>query len=136
MKVFFGGSRYWVEPRPIDEVVFGLPDGTIVIHGAAPGVDNIAGDAAQRRGLVVRAYPADWGPPGSRRRLWAGPARNQQVLDKEHLPDDPIYRAYLLHEDPGLGRGTKDMLSRLEKADPPIEIWIKIRKLDWALHRG
>ncbi len=136
MKVFFGGSRFWVEPRPIDEVVFGLPNGTIVIHGAAPGVDNIAGDAAQRRGLPVRAYPADWGPRGSHR-PWAGPARNQLVLDKEHPSADGelIYRAYLLHEDPGLGKGTKDMLRRLEKADPPIEIWVKIQKRDWALHQ-
>jgi hypothetical protein len=59
------------------------------------------------------------------------------VLDKEH-PDpqgELIYRAYLLHEDPGLGKGTRDMLKRLELADPPIEIWIKIRRLDWVLHR-
>ncbi len=135
MKVFFGGSRRWVEPAPIDEVIFGLPDRTVVIHGAAPGVDNIAGDAALRRGFLVRAYPA---LADGRQWPWAGPVRNQAMLDKEHPSPDGelIYRAYLLHEDPGLGKGTKDMLRRLEKADPPIEIWKKIRRLDWALHRG
>jgi len=135
MKVFFGGSRRWVEPAPIDEVVLGLPDKTIVVHGGAPGVDNIAGDAAHRRGLPVRVYPA---LADGRMWPWAGPVRNQVMLDREHPSSDGelIYRAYLLHKDPGLGKGTKDMLKRLEKADPSIEIWLKIGKLDWVLHRG
>jgi hypothetical protein len=132
MKFFFGGSRHWVEQRPIEDVILNLPRNSIIIEGDAPGVDRIAGYCADLHGHRVRKYPA---LAGGRKWPWAGPVRNQEMIDKEHLPDDPIYRAYLLHEDPGLGKGTKDMLSRLVVAEPEIEIWIKIRKNDWYLHR-
>lgn len=132
MKVFFGGSRRWVEQAPIQEVIKGLPDHAIIIEGDAPGVDRIAGYCADADGLRVRRYPAL-----ANGRTWpsAGPLRNQEMLDKEHLPDDPIQEAYLLHEDPGLGKGTKDMLVRLERAVPPILIRIKIRKRPWVIHQ-
>jgi hypothetical protein len=125
MKVFFGGSRKWLAQAPIQKVVEGLPDGTVVITGGAPGVDNIAADCARSRGLEVREYPAL-----AHGRTWpsAGPLRNQEMLDKEHpsFDGDFIDIAYLFHSDPGLGKGTKDMKRRLDDAAPAIEVVVTI----------
>lgn len=121
MKALFAGSRKWLSQAPIAEVINRLPPGTIVIHGGAPGVDNIAGYLAETRGLRVRRYPAL-----AHGRKWpeAGPLRNQEMLDEEHPDKDGelIEVAYLFHEDPGLGRGTKDMKERLDLARPVIEV--------------
>ena len=96
-----------------------------MVHGAAPGVDNIAGDLARRYRLVVREYPAL-----AKGRKWpeAGPLRNQEMLDEEHPSKDGTYidQAFGFHEDPGLGKGSKDMHTRILKAAPtiPVEIYI------------
>jgi hypothetical protein len=102
-----------------------LPPGTIVVHGGAPGLDNIAGYAAQLRGFEVRVYPAL-----AKGRKWpeAGILRNQEMLDEEHPDKDGVLidKAFLFHEDPGLGKGTKDMKRRLDRASPAIEILVHI----------
>lgn len=102
-----------------------LPAGTIVVAGGAPGVDNIAADRARARGFEVREYPAL-----AHGRKWpeAGPLRNQEMLNEEHPSKDGelIDIAYLFHEDPGLGKGTKDMKKRLDGATPPIKVVVEI----------
>jgi hypothetical protein len=104
-----------------------LPPGTIVVHGGAPGLDNIAGYVAQLCGFEVRVYPAL-----AHGRKWpeAGPLRNSEMLEKEHPDTDGtlIDQAFLFHEDPGLGKGTHDMWEKLRKAEPPIKITIDIRR--------
>lgn len=60
-RVLICGSREWpnvdaaaVARRCVDDVIAGLPDGTIVVHGGAyKGVDQWAGEIATRRGLFV-----------------------------------------------------------------------------------
>jgi hypothetical protein len=104
-----------------------LPPGTIVVHGGAPGLDNIAGYVARLCGFEVRVYPAL-----AHGRKWpeAGPLRNTEMLEKEH-PDMEgvlIDQAFLFHEDPGLGKGTRDMWRRLCDAQPSIKITIEIGK--------
>lgn len=74
-----------------------------VIHGDAAGADRCAGQWAERHGVKVEPYPADWERHGRA----AGPIRNQQMLD-EAKPD--IVIAF-----PG-GRGTTDMVRRAEAA--------------------
>jgi hypothetical protein len=49
----------------------------VVVHGAARGADQIAGNMAARFDMHVDAYPADWTTHGRA----AGPIRNQQMLD-------------------------------------------------------
>ena len=104
-----------------------LPSGTIVVVGGAPGVDNIAADRARARGFEVRLYPAI-----ADGRKWpsAGPIRNQVMLDEEHPSKDGelIDVAFLFHEDPKLGKGTKDMKKRLDAAVPPIKVTVEIGK--------
>ena len=43
MKVLVCGSRKWLEQKPIERELRKLPPGTIVVHGACRGADNIAG---------------------------------------------------------------------------------------------
>ncbi len=54
----------------------------------------------------------------------AGPIRNQQMLDEE--PDIDLVIA--IHEDPTLGKGTRDMVSRARKAKKPVHIFITDEK--------
>lgn len=100
-----------------------LPAGTIVVHGAAPGADNIAGYVAAALGFQVRPYPAQWQLHGKA----AGPIRNQEMLDKEHPDQDgvPFDKAICFHRDPNLGVGSKDMKARCDAAGIPVDVFIK-----------
>lgn len=122
-KLLVFGSRKWLAMKNIERELIKYPPGTTVIHGAAPGADNIGGDVARQLGFVVRSYPAPWKTMGK----GAGPIRNQQMLDEEHPHKDGSFfdRALCFHEDPNLGTGSADMRRRLEKASPfiPIEIF-------------
>ncbi len=118
MKVLVFGSRKWLEQSVVERELKSLPAGTIIVHGAAPGADNIGGYVAARLGFEVRAYPADW----NKYKLGAGPVRNQQMLDEEHVPGEPIDLALCFHEDPNLGKGSADMRDRLATANPSIEL--------------
>jgi hypothetical protein len=101
-----------------------LPPGTVVIHGDAPGADRIGGFVAELLDFPVRKYPANWSLYG----LLAGPTRNQEMLDKEHTESEPIDRAFCFHEDPKLGKGSKDMKIRLDNASPPIPVQVFIQR--------
>lgn len=124
MKVLVFGSRKWVEQGIIERELSKLPHGTVVVHGAASGADNIGGYVATKLGFEVRPYPADWGRFG----LGAGPARNQKMLDEEHLPHEPLDLALCFHEDPNLGKGSADMRDRIAKASPAIELRVFRRR--------
>jgi len=73
-----------------------LPDVRTVIHGGEQGADQIAGEWAERNGVAVHVFPAQWQKYGKA----AGPIRNAQMLEEGH-PD-------LVIAFPG-GRGTADM---------------------------
>jgi hypothetical protein len=107
-----------VDQKVITRELERFPPGTIIVHGACRGADNIAGYVAECLGFEVRRYPADWGKFGK----GAGPIRNQHMLDKEHPDPKGFYIDEVLafHEDPSLGTGTKDMIKRAEKASPAI----------------
>jgi UDP-N-acetylmuramoylalanine-D-glutamate ligase len=74
-----------------------------VAHGNASGVDSLAQDWAEVRGVECVKYPALWKEEG----LAAGPLRNQRMLDAEQ-PD-------LVVAFPG-GKGTADMVQRAKNA--------------------
>lgn len=48
-----------------------------VIHGDARGADRMAGAWAEKRGILVVKFPANWKKYGD----GAGPIRNQQMID-------------------------------------------------------
>jgi hypothetical protein len=52
---------------------------TVIIEGGAAGADTLARKFAERRGIPVRTFPADWGTHGRA----AGPIRTARCLRKE-----------------------------------------------------
>lgn len=84
----------------------------VVIHGACPtGADRWADEWAKDRGISVESYEADWVRLGN----WAGPVRNQQMID-EGKPGGVV--AF-----PG-GKGTADMIRRAQEPhNGPLKVW-------------
>ena len=118
----FGGRDYHDRDRMEHVLRASLDDGDIVVHGAAPGTDSLAGEIAERLGHVVEPHPADWtGPcrptckPGHRRPPLRGSDYNCSIC-----PAAGVYRNQEMIDSgidyaigfPG-GRGTADMLSRV-----------------------
>lgn len=80
----------------------------VLIHGDAPGADQLADDWAKSRGVPRLPFPAKW----SKYRLRAGPVRNQQMMDEANPTAGVAF--------PG-NSGTRDMITRLRKAG--IKVW-------------
>lgn len=119
MKVLVFGSRKWVKQEVIERELKKLPSKTVIVHGAAPGADNIGGYVAAKLGFEVWPYPADWDKHGKA----AGPIRNQRMLDEEHTQEKGFFDlALCFHEDPNLGKGSADMRERILNVDPSIEL--------------
>jgi hypothetical protein len=121
MKVLVCGSREWVEQAPIERELRKLPPGTIIVHGACRGADNIAGYVAKQLGFEVRAYPVsneEWKKFGPA----AGYLRNAKMLAEEHPDKTGVYVDLVLafHRDPSLGKGTRNMVGLAKKALPAI----------------
>lgn len=92
-----------------------------LIHGDAPGADQIGDAWARRHDIPVLRYPALWKIHGRA----AGPIRNQQMLD-EGYPD--VVFAF-----PG-GRGTADMVRRARAQNVEVVLLAEARKS--APHNG
>lgn len=110
MRILVCGSRHFNDCFILKEVLEKLEIKTI-IHGDARGADRLAGGYARTWGIEEVKFPADWEKYGKA----AGPIRNQQMLE-EGKPDMVI--AFLAPN----SRGTKDMISRAEKANIPVKI--------------
>lgn len=110
--MLFCGSRDWRDEYAIWEQLEKLPEGTVIVHGAARGADTIAGAVAERMGFEVEAYPAEWRKFGRS----AGPIRNRQMADSG------IDLCVAFHEDIANSRGTADMVNVCRKRGIPVEI--------------
>jgi hypothetical protein len=119
MKVLVTGDRRWVDVERVVEELQKLPSGTIVVHGACRGADVTCAAVAEALGFEVRPYPADW----VRYPRAAGPIRNQQMLDAENKPGEPIDLCLAFHNDIENSSGTSDMVRRVKKADI---VWLLI----------
>lgn len=94
-----GGRKYWNKEK-VRGVLDTLLKSTAiksVVHGAATGVDSLAGEWARKNNITEERFPADW-KQGKK----AGPIRNQQMIDTN--PD-------LVIAFPG-GKGTEDLVMR------------------------
>src|SRR5262245_14640856 len=60
VRVLVTGTREWTDRVPIERELACLVAGSVVIHGAARGVDRLAGEVAAALGFEVIACPADW----------------------------------------------------------------------------
>jgi hypothetical protein len=108
MRVLVCGGRHFDDWMLLKDTLDGLePRAGVVIHGAAPGADVLAGRWAALRRVPVEAFAADWGRLGPA----AGPVRNARML-VEGRPD--IVVAF-----PG-GRGTANMVEQARAASVPV----------------
>jgi len=114
MRILICGTRNRQPVEILRKIIDLFPVGTVVIHGDARGVDSTAGQIASQRGLKVEVYPAQWKVYGPR---VAGPKRNQQMLEAK--PDIVI----AVHNEPGLGKGTADMVRRSRGAGLPVFVF-------------
>jgi len=126
MVVLICGSRDWdgvEEAELIKGELRQLPSGTVIIHGAQRGADNLAGFEADLMGFRVIPVPADWDEYG----LGAGPVRNRKMLSgllKARVAGQEV-RVIAFHHDPNLGKGTRDMVNIAEENGIPVKrvIW-------------
>lgn len=107
MKILVSGDRNWKRMDIIERELKKFPSDTVVIHGAARGVDTIAAFVADRLGMKVIPFDAEWHIYGR----GAGPVRNQKMLN-EGKPDMVL----AFHENIKESLGTKDMIERAKKA--------------------
>jgi hypothetical protein len=102
MVILVCGGRTYNNKEKIYEVLSSIHKDksiTVLIHGAAKGVDTIAGYWARENNIKEKQYPALWNTYGKA----AGVIRNQEMLDEEDID--------LLVSFPG-GKGTADMKKR------------------------
>lgn len=105
----FTGDRGWGDPYIVDMILTGIQthskitqERPIIVHGAAHGLDTIAGSKAQLMDMTVHAYPAEWAL-GKK----AGVLRNQKMLMEED-----VNVVFAFHDDLKKSRGTRDMVER------------------------
>lgn len=126
MKVLFTGDRNWTNRELVELVIEGLNsmardvnEKLTIIHGAAPGLDSIAGQiASEVIGVYnVEAYPAEWSLYGKA----AGPIRNRLMLMQN--PD----MVFAFHNDLwGESKGTKDMVLAARKEGIPVYLMSEV----------
>lgn len=118
MKILVTGDRKWVDAKIMRVVLKSYVDihtksAIILVHGNAPGADQLAAFIAKSFGITdIRPYAAHWNEYNKA----AGPLRNQEMLDKEHKPNEPIDLVLAFHNDITNSKGTKDMLLRAGNA--------------------
>lgn len=123
MKVLVTGSRVYSNYLRVKQALMDC-GATIIIHGNANGADKLAKTAGKELGLLpdkIRAYPADWKRFGKR----AGPLRNQEMIDREHLPEQPIDLVLAFPTADSIG--TWDMVGKARLAGIPIIIHDVVR---------
>lgn len=118
MKVLVCGSRHWTDKFSILDALADLPEGTIVVHGAADGADAMAGLAASRLGFKERPYPAKWGEYGKA----AGHIRNSLMLEKEHTESEPIDLVLAFTPDLASSKGTLNMVTKAQAKGIPVRV--------------
>lgn len=137
-RALFTGSREW-DPRygvttteqarelfdQLVELMLNLPRGSVIIHGAAPGLDTYAYEAGVIAGHEVLAFPAHWShtedcPPDCRRLVGkpAGPIRNKQMLDEGH--PTRVFAFFRRRE----STGTRNMVKQAIAARLPVREYI------------
>ena len=107
-RLLITGGRKFTDPEVIEKALMDIdvrPD--VVIHGDSAGADRVAGDIAEKWGIDVWKFPAQWARFGKS----AGMRRNHQML-VEGRPTHVL--AF-----PG-GPGTENMCKQASKAGLPV----------------
>jgi hypothetical protein len=110
MRILVCGSRHFTHAELMEDVLKQWNIHTI-IEGEARGADTLAREYAERHGIHVLAFPAQWDTHGKA----AGPIRNAQML-REGQPE-------LVVAFRGINsRGTQNMINQAEKAR--VEVYV------------
>ena len=59
-RVIVCGSRHWRDRKMIIDRLCDLPGDTTIVHGGAQGADKIAGQEAEKLGLLVEVHKPDY----------------------------------------------------------------------------
>lgn len=110
MRVLVCGSRHFNDKDLMEDVLKQWNIG-VLIEGEAKGADTLAREYAERSGISIEAYPADWETFGKR----AGPIRNHQMLT-DGKPE--LVVAFLAPD----SRGTKHMIEIAQKAGVEVMV--------------
>lgn len=116
LRVLVCGDRNWDKPERVREVLGQLlyeHHIECVIEGEARGADKAGRRAAERLGIPVLKFPADWTTFGNK----AGVIRNAQML-LEGRPNLVI----AFHSNLAKSKGTKDMVRRARAAGVPVMV--------------
>lgn len=114
MRVVCTGSREWDDWETVRRELRKLPPSTVVMHGAARGLDRIVDWLCRNElGLPVLPFPADWIRYGNS----AGPRRNRQMRD-EGKPTHGL--AFLQTHLPC--RGTRGCIEILRAGRIPVRV--------------
>lgn len=113
MRVVVTGDRHWDDYQTPHLVLEKLPNGTVVVNGAAPGLDTIVWELCLALGIEWEVIFADWERYGP----GAGPKRNGQMLDTK--PDI----VYAFHNDFRSSKGTKNCVKQAEKRNLPVSFF-------------
>lgn len=125
MRILCTGDRDWTNKFVVWMAFMPLQKDTVIIHGAARGLDTIAAQCALELGLQIDlpptpeneigGYPADW----TKYRRGAGPIRNSQML-KQGMPDE----VWAWHDNLWLeSKGTKNMVDQALLAGLPVTLF-------------
>ena len=103
MRVLICGDRDWVDRDLIHSWIEQLQEWGVdsIIEGEARGADTIAREEAEKLGIEVEKFPAEWNRFGRA----AGPIRNRQMLDEN--PD--LVLAF--HDHIEFSKGTRNTLT-------------------------
>lgn len=110
------GSRTFKDYNTIYRELARLPEGTIILHGAARGADSLARDAAVDLGLLTYGVPAQWHLYGKA----AGFVRNKYMLEAK-----PPDACLAFHDKRRIkdSKGTYDMVKRCRKKGIPVRVY-------------
>ena len=109
MRVAIVGSQGYSDLWRVVVYVRRLPIGTMVISGAAKGLDETVAKAARLCGLEVIEYVPNWDKYGES----AGRMRNEQIID--HC--DRLVAFW-----DGTSKDTLDIINKAKAADKEVEV--------------
>ena len=111
MKTIIAGGRNVTEADILESALDELPwQISEVVSGGAKGVDQMGEEWAERNGVPVKQFKADWKTYGRA----AGPKRNEQMAD---------YGEALLAIWDGKSKGTANMIKNAEKQGLTVHVF-------------
>lgn len=107
-RIVVTGGRDFSDAALVSEAfdALGISYGDVIIEGEAAGTDTLCRLEAERRGISVERFPAEWARYGR----MAGPIRNRRMLESD---------ADMLLAFPG-GRGTRNCVATAKDMGIPV----------------